>query len=169
MKNYIFLRIVLTMSVFTMLSTSCEKPNHEIVTPQPDEIVIPEPIGKYIYNGTEYPVQTAGCIADENVIAVKISPLETGRELTTYAIIGINSQLEGVSIDVDKAWHNDDYYFIYEDPVMYYSQFRELKSGTIKIKRGTAEENSFYIKVDVILPDGADFRFEYNGILEVTE
>lgn len=169
MKNSIYLKLTIVFAVLSIMSVSCEKTDPQNQNPPQEEIVIPEPIAHYTYNGTEYPVHAAGCIVDDNVIAVKISPLERGSELTTYALIGINSQLEGVSIDVDRAWHNDDYYFIYEDPVMYYSQFRKLKSGTILMKKIATKENCFYINIDVVLPDGADFKFEYNGYLEVTE
>lgn len=158
---------MISLAFAAILSYSCEKPATE--GPAQEDVEQAEPVGSYIYNGTEYPVYTAASVSDDNFIAIKISPLKSGSKLTTYAIIGIHSDLEGNNIDVNKAWHNDDYYFIYEDPVMYYSQYRELKSGTIRIKRGTAEKNSIYVKVDVVLPDGADFKFEYNGVLEVTE
>ena len=62
-------------------------------------------------------------------------------------------------IDVDKAWHNDDYYFIYEDPIMYYSQYRHLQSGKIMVK--SLGEGNFQVRVDIVLPDGKTFRFEY--------
>lgn len=66
----------------------------------------------------------------------------------------------GEEINVDTAWHNDDYYFRYEDPVMYYSEYRKLKSGTICIKKASNAKNIFSLKADIILPDGKDFKVE---------
>lgn len=118
-----------------------------------------EPLGTYIYNGEEYPVYSAAQSAIGNSIVIRISPISEGKQ-TTYAIIGINSSLEGKTIDVGTAWNNDDYYFIYEDPLKYYSQYRRLKSGSIMIKQSG---ETFRILADIILPDDTDFRFEYNG------
>lgn len=166
MKKFI---ILIYIVAFAPVFASCEKEEPQEQKPPQEDITPIEPIGKYIYNGNEYPVHTAAYVADGNIIAVKISPLEKGRELTTYALIGIHADLAGSVIEVDKAWHNDDYFFTYEDPIMYYSQFRPLKSGTIEIIKNPAIKNLFYINVDLILPDGADFKFEYNGYLETTE
>ena len=55
------------------------------------------------------------------------------------------------------------YYFIYEDPVMYYSVYRKLLSGTMMIDR---TGDVFDINVSVVLPDGKDFSFEYHGQID---
>ena len=95
-----------------------------------------------------------------NSIMIRVSPLKDLKKQTTYAIIGINSSLEGKEINVGNAWHNDDYYFRYEDPVRYYSEYRKLHSGSIFIQRKGMSENTFDIKADLILPDGTDFSLE---------
>ena len=97
--------------------------------------------------------------ADESQIFVKVSPFKEDQPQTTYAVIGINSALAGVEIDVAKAWHNDDYYFIYEDPVMFYSQYRKLQSGVILVERNP--EGGYNVLADMVLPDGKAFKFEY--------
>ena len=142
---------------------ACEKPETPQVQdpPQQEEQqpVVEPPICTYEYDGKEYPVYSVLFAADESQIMVKISPFKEDQPQTTYAVIGINSALEGVEIDVDLAWHNDDYYFIYEDPVMCYSQYRHLSSGTILIKK--TGEDAYRVVADVVLPDGKTFKFEY--------
>ncbi|MBR5834428.1 MAG: hypothetical protein IKY48_07630, partial [Bacteroidales bacterium] len=100
------------------------------------------------------------CVADDAQIYFKLSPIADPEPQTTYAVVGINAALEGVEIDVARAWHNDDYYFIYEDPVMYYSQYRKLTSGTIFIKRHGDLPEDYQVLADIVLPDGKKFHFE---------
>lgn len=142
-----------------ILLVSCEKENGN------NEDREASPIGTYIFDGDEYPVHSISYIADDNVIAIMISPLADGETKSTYAVIGINSSLEGTDIDIERAWHNDDYYFVYEDPVRYYSQYRKLKSGSLYIKR---TGDNIEISADLILPDGTDFQFEYSGTASAT-
>ena len=46
-----------------------------------------------------------------------------------------------------------------EDPVMYYSQYRHLSSGTIMIEK--TGDGAYRVVADVVLPDGKTFKFEY--------
>ena len=152
--------IIIAISASVAL-LSCEKPSVPQVpdTPQQEQPVVEPPICTYEYDGKDYPVYSVAFTADETQIFVKISPFKEDQPQTTYAVIGVNASLEGMEIDVDKAWHNDDYYFIYEDPVMYYSQYRHLQSGKIMVKR--VGDGNYQIRADVVLPDGKTFRFEY--------
>ena len=142
---------------------ACEKPETPQVPdpPQQEEQqpVVEPPICTYEYDGKEYPVYSVVWSADESQIMVKISPFKEDQPQTTYAIIGINAALEGVAIDVDMAWHNDDYYFIYEDPLMYYSQYRHLQSGVIMVEKNA--DGTYKVLADIVLPDGKTFKFEY--------
>ncbi|MBE6218285.1 MAG: hypothetical protein E7124_09650 [Bacteroidales bacterium] len=129
-----------------------------------EEPTAAEPIGTYVFKGEECPVHSAIYASNNVSLMIRISPLlKPIEEQTTYAIIGINTALEGETIDVGNAWNNDDYYFRYEDPVYYYSVYRKLQSGTIRIQRTGADKDIFDISVDVVLPDGTDFSFEYRG------
>lgn len=153
---------VLAAVILAMAAAGCEKPE----TPQeqiPPQMEVEEPICTYVYDGVEYPVHSITSVDNGAQIIVKISPLKDGEKQTTYAVIGINSVLEGQTIDVGRAWSNDDYYFIYESPLMYYSQYRVLQSGHIMIKRLSAGPE-YDIFADVELPDGRNFKFEYAGI-----
>lgn len=168
MKSIARTLLVAASAAAILIFQSCEKPAPE-VPKEPEEEKDPstvtpekEPIGTYMYDGKTFPVHSIVYAANANSIMVKISPLDRTDNQTTYAVIGINSGLEDMDIDVAKAWHNDDYYFIYEDPLKYYSQYRELSSGTIRISK-TGEE--FIVKADLTLPDGIKFQFDYEGLI----
>lgn len=129
-----------------------------------EDPTVAEPIGTYVFNGEECPVHSVTYASNDVSIMIRISPLlKPIEDQTTYIVMGINTALEGETIDVGTAWNNDDYYFLYEDPVYYYSVYRKLQSGTIRIERVGASKDTFDISVDVVLPDGTDFSFEYQG------
>lgn len=154
-------KAVLVCFIVLMTAVSCEKEVESsaigsvVETPEADEV-----IGTYEYDGKSNPVKSVSCVADDVQIYFKLSPIADPEPQTTYAVVGINAALEGVEIDVARAWHNDDYYFIYEDPVMYYSQYRKLTSGTIFIMRHGDLPEDYEIFVDIVLPDGKKFHFE---------
>ena len=160
MKQKVKYIIMTALALMTLYG--CEKPESPQVPDTPVEDQQPEvepPICTYEYDGKEYPVYSIVFAADDSQIMVKISPFKEDRTQTTYAVIGINSALAGVEVDVDMAWHNDDYYFVYEDPVMCYSQYRHLSSGTIMIEK--TGDGAYRVVADVVLPDGKTFKFEY--------
>lgn len=155
------INIVLAAAMAIAAASGCEKPETPVVDdPQVDVPEQKEALGSFSYDGKDIPVYSISASADEYQIFFKISPIEDVDRQTTYAIVGINAALEGIEIDVADAWHNDDYYFIYEDPLMYYSQYRKLTSGTIFIKRHGDNPEDYEVFVDVMLPDGKDFHFE---------
>lgn len=151
---------LLFVIAFVLSSVGCEKPQ----APPADDPVEEAPevfsLGVYSYDGHEFPVKSISCAADGSQVYFKISPIADDGKQTTYAVFGVNASLEGVEVDVSRAWHNDDYYFIYEDPLMYYSQYRKLTSGTIFIMRHGDQPEDYEIFVDIVLPDGKKFHFE---------
>ena len=151
-------RYMIMAAICLAAAVACNK------QPIPEEgIPATEPIATYFYDGEEYPVHTAVYAENAASIMVRISPMMPEEDQTTYAVIGIHASLEGNEIDVDRAWNNDDYYFIYEDPVKYYSQYRKLQEGTISISR---VGDTFEVTADIVLPDGVTFQFEYEGPLK---
>lgn len=151
-------KILYTILAVTMALASCRKMENG------EGGQAAEPIGTYVFDGEEFPVHTAVYASNDVSIMIRISPLlKPIEDQTTYIVMGINTALEGETIDVGTAWNNDDYYFLYEDPVYYYSVYRKLQSGTVRIERSGASKETFDISVDVVLPDGTDFSFEYQG------
>jgi hypothetical protein len=162
MKDLMKQRVKYIIMVAALIALyACEKPETPQV-PDPPQQEEPQPVEPpictYEYDGKEYPVYSVVWSADESQIMVKISPFKEDQPQTTYAVIGINSALAGVEIDVDMAWHNDDYYFIYEDPLMYYSQYRHLQSGVIVVDKNT--DGTYKVTADIVLPDGKTFKFK---------
>ncbi len=131
---------------------------------QPIEPVEPleAPRYGYYYLGEEaIPVMTYTMV-EEYQFLLKLSPLEEVISATTYAIVGVHTDWLGKEMDVTYRFHNDDYIFVYEDPVRYYSPYRPLQSGTILLDRN--EEGYIKVKVDVVLYDGTTFRYENDSI-----
>lgn len=157
LMKQIFKYLITALSALTVL-LACEKPEDSHTQDTTEQEQEEQRISTYKYDGKEYPVYSLSVSADESQIFVRISPFKEGEKQTTYAILGINASLKGTLIDVENAWHNDDYYFVYEDPVVYYSQYRQLQSGTMMIRK---VGESVEVKADLILPDGKKFTFEY--------
>lgn len=156
------INIIPALAIVFIAAVGCEKPEVPVVDePQVEVPEQKEALGYFNYDGKDIPIYSISAVADDTQIFVKISPIEDNESQTTYAVVGINASLEGTEIDVADAWHNDDYYFIYEDPVMYYSQYRKLISGTIFISRHGDQPEDYEIFVDVVLPDRKNFHFEY--------
>ena len=131
---------------------------------KPDPVTEP-PVATYIYDGDEFPVHSLAYVDGDQVL-IQISPQKPGDKKTTYAVIGVTRELLGETIDIEHAWHNDDYFFVYETPLKYYSQYRKLLSGTLCIRQSAADPDEFDIYADLVLPDQKGFRFEYEGSVE---
>ena len=132
-----------------MIFSGCSK------TPSADIHQDTASLGTYSFDGKDYPIYSAAYVDDGRQIMVRLSPIREGK-MSTYIILGINASLNGTDIDVDRMYHNDDYFFRYEDPLTFYSEYRDLKSGTINIER--LSEGVFNIKADIVLLDDREFR-----------
>lgn len=127
----------------------------------------PEPLGTYEFAGDSYDIFTVRCAVSDTDLYFVFSPLQPGASLTTYAAIGIGRELVGMELDVTRFYHNDDYLFIYEDPVCYYSQYRQLQSGTICVQ--TLQNDWYSVRADIRLADGTSFRIDYTGEITAPE
>ena len=56
--------------------------------------------------------------------------------------------------------HNDDYILVYEDPVHYYSQYREPEGGWFRV---TESGDAFKVELDIRLADGTPLKISYDG------
>lgn len=123
----------------------------------------------YMYGDKEYPVVSAYYYVDGDYMFFVFSPVESGKERTTYMDFGLYSSFEGQTVDVTKYYHNDDYYFIYEDPLHFYPQTAPLRKGTIYVNRNSGEKDSFTVKIDIELADGTPLAMDYSGPLTKVE
>lgn len=118
-------------------------------------------IGNYYFDGVQYPIVTAVCLSAEPNVKLLFSPQKQDDKMSTYFIIGLNEAFLGQDIDIEDIYHNDDYLFIYEDPLYLYSQYWEIQSGKMRLSR-TGE--SFSVSVDFKLADGKSFKMEMQDV-----
>ena len=104
----------------------------------------------------QIPINFAKITETDSWMLVTLSPLTDALNLTTNAIIGVNTELLGEELDVERYYCNDDYIVVYEDPQCYYAPFRPLKSGKIVMRKSG---NVVGVDVDVVLFDGTPLRY----------
>ena len=69
---------------------------------------------------------------------------------------------EGQVVDASTLYHNDQYVFIYEDPIYYYSQYKKV-TGTFYVQRNS--ETNVTVKLNLRLHDGVRFKAEVTADL----
>lgn len=146
----------LLLAMLSLAFVGCESGNE-----QGEDNTPTTPYGYYTIGEEEIAVRSI-TTAEGPQFLLKISPLDDALTATTYAVIGIHTELLGEEIDVERRFHNDDYLFVYEDPVSYYSHLRPLQSGTILLSRSASGKVS--VEVDVRLYDGTPFRYAADGL-----
>lgn len=162
MKLKFLYRILLAAMCCCTLGVACNDDD-----PMPEPMETPEPIGTYEFDGDTYDILTGYFVEDDFDYVFTFSPLAPSAPLTTYAVFSIHKFWEGEEVDVETVYHNDDYVFIYEDPVHYYSQYWKLQSGTYFVKRNRG--NNFSIRLDFRLADGTPFKIDFTGELTAPE
>lgn len=118
-------------------------------------------LGTYELDGEEYEIVSRRYSNDGTYMMFSFTPLPPHVEMTTYAAFGIRLYWLNKEVNIHDVYHNDDYIFVYEDPVRYYSQYRRLTDGTFHVKQNS--ESNFTVKLDLILPDGIPFKMDYTG------
>lgn len=152
----------LTAILAAALSVSlaaCQKDSDQQDTPTPE----PQPdeaMGTYTFGDKEYEIRFATAYDDGQSYSFLFSPLDA-RPLTTYLGVSLLKYFAGRQVDVESIYHNDDYSFIYEDPLHYYSRLRALKSGTLYISDDG--DNCYTVGIDVCLADGTPVKMEFSG------
>ncbi|MBO5805406.1 MAG: hypothetical protein J6R10_00925 [Tidjanibacter sp.] len=148
------LRLALLLCAMGGIGVGCDRPD---VPVEPSDK--PQALYGYISLGDEQiPVESFTTTSDEEYLMLKLSPLEDVLTATTYAVVAVRTSLLGSTIDVQTKYHNDDYIFVYEDPLYYYGPYRPLRSGTILLDKNGA--GIVRVRVDVELYDGVKFRYE---------
>lgn len=122
-----------------------------------------EVLGTYRFNQTDYDILSVKYVNDGDYLMFSFSPLPKGEKMTTYAVFGIRTYWLDKEMDIKDVDHNDDYIFTYEDPEVYYSQYRAPIEGSFLVKNNDSKNNNYTIKIDLILPDGTPFQIDYTG------
>lgn len=157
MKRLFFL---LTMSLLlggVLCLPGCASDDDEGVGPKPEPTVL----GTYEFDGEEYRILSVMASSDDFYRSFSFSPLESTAPRTTYAVFALRLYWLGCEVNVQDVDHNDDYIFIYEDPLRFYSQYRQLQSGTFLVRENRTD--NYTVKLDVVLPDGTPFKMDFTG------
>ncbi|MDE6862198.1 MAG: hypothetical protein K2J31_05605 [Alistipes sp.] len=148
---------VMMLAVMTAGIVACEKESEPTV-PEPEPL--PEALGSYTFGDTEYDIRFAAVYDNGDSYSFIFSPL-TERPLTTYFAVSLRNYFVGATVDVAQLYHNDDYSFVYEDPICYYSQLYALRSGTMLIKKNSSDH--YTVDIDVKLADGTPIKMNFTG------
>lgn len=140
-------------------AVACSEDKDEPIPVNPAKV-----LGTYTFNDTNYEVLLAKYAENEDSYTFIFSPLDGTTSVSTYVAIGVKKYFDGKEFNVVDVFHNDEYSFIYEDPIYFYSEYRKLQGGTMYVKRNGAGDN-FTIKVDVVLADGKVFKIDFKGDL----
>lgn len=160
------------VAVFAVLPASCSDDDDNDKPEKP----APEVLGTFTFDGTSIPIVTALFSEtvpgsnSEGYYTFAFSPQSVDSDITTRLVVSIRKywgdgephEVGGLDLD-----HNDDYIIIYEDPVHYYSQYREPEGGSFTIAVPDDRSDRFSVKLDVKLADGTPLSIDYNGTLTV--
>ena len=113
--------------------------DNDSVTPGPDVEEMPS-IGTYSFRGEANKIVTGD----------------------TYFVFSLHLYWEGQVVDASSLYHNDQYVFIYEDPIYYYSQYKKV-TGTFYVQRNS--ETNVTVKLNLRLHDGVRFKTEVTADL----
>ncbi|WP_300728026.1 hypothetical protein [uncultured Bacteroides sp.] len=160
-QKYLYILLCMMCSAVALASCSDDDdPTNEV-----PEATVPA-IGTYEFDNETYNILTGAYEDTGDYYSFIFSPLSPDKKISTYASIAIKKYWDGKEANVEDIYHNDDYVFVYEDPVHYYSKYRELQDGTMYIKHNGG--NNFTVNIDVHLADGTPFFMEFTGELRTS-
>ena len=153
-------RAAVALAAAALLAFSCTKNS-----PDGGEGDLPEVLGTYEFDGDGYDILTASFERSETLLTFIFSPLYGG-SLSTYLAFAVDpywadGEVHKVNDPVgENLDHNDDYILVYEDPVHYYSQYREPEGGWFRV---TDSGDAFKVELDIRLADGTPLKISYDG------
>lgn len=148
------------LAAAALLAFSCTKNS-----PDGGEGDLPEVLGTYEFDGDGYDILTASFERSETLLTFIFSPLYGG-SLSTYLAFAVDpywadGEVHKVNDPAgENLDHNDDYILVYEDPVHYYSQYREPEGGWFRV---TESGDAFKVELDIRLADGTPLKISYDG------
>lgn len=120
-----------------------------------------EVLGTYSFDGHDYDILSVRHTDDGSYLMFTFSPLPASEEMSTYAAFGIRLYWLDKEVDIQDVNHNDDYVFVYEDPVRYYSQYRRPAGGRFYVKKNRT--GNYTVNVELTLADGTPFMMDFTG------
>ncbi|UVP77349.1 hypothetical protein NXW19_27600 [Bacteroides ovatus] len=159
--KYLNLYVLSGLLLVGFAGCSDDKDN-DPVNPGPDVEELPS-IGTYSFRGK----RTGSCPVRLlwTVVILPVSFLRkryrTGKT-STYFLFSLGMYWEGQVVDASTLYQNDQYFFIYEDPFYYYSQYKRV-TGTFYVKRNNDENVT--VKLNLRLHDGVRFKAEVTADL----
>lgn len=138
-------------------------------TTDDDGGTVPAPtvLGTYEFDGEQYDILSVKAVNDGFYQMFSFSPLTASEQLTTYVVFGIRLYWLDREIDIQDVGHNDDYIFIYEDPVRCYSQYRRPLDGIFFVEQNS--DTNYTVRIDFTLPDGTPFKMDFTGDFPTAE
>ena len=121
--------------------------DNDSVTPGPGVEEVPS-IGTYSFRGVANNIVSGVASVDGDYL--------------TYFVFSLHLYWEGQVVDASSLYHNDQYVFIYEDPIYYYSQYKKV-TGTFYVQRNS--ETNVTVKLNLRLHDGVRFKADLTAEL----
>ena len=146
--KYLNLYVLSGLLLVGFAGCSDDKDN-DPVNPGPDVEELPS-IGTYSFRG------------EANRIVSGEATIDGGYFTSTYFLFSLGMYWEGQVVDASTLYQNDQYFFIYEDPFYYYSQYKRV-TGTFYVKRNNDENVT--VKLNLRLHDGVRFKAEVTADL----
>ena len=136
--------------------------DNDSITPGPDVEEMPS-TGTYSFRGEANKIVTGVASVDGDYLTCVLSPEKMDEGKTdTYFAFSLHLYWEGQVVDASTLYHNDQYVFIYEDPIYYYSQYKKV-TGTFYVQRNS--ETNVTVKLNLRLHDGVRFKAEVTADL----
>lgn len=153
-----------------LLPAGCQKetPDNGQTGGNGGQTTVPSEVcGTYSFGKETHDILTATCDENDYYYTFTFSPQAPDSEsLTTFIIFGLqkyfaDGETHDVNDNMNPLGNNGEYIFVYEDPVWYYSMYRDFQQGTFRVTPKGVD--SFSVSLDVNLIDGTPFTLEYDG------
>lgn len=156
---------LITFACALLTLCSCTKVEYiEVIVPVDVEKEVPvEPVTYYEYNGKQYSIHSLESKFEDGYYYFLMArepeqPYSSRIELIVPEF-NLGKVLDFTDVMLTKGI---DYVLLFEDAEHYYSPAYAPKSGTLQVRKNSAED-SYKVKFDIVLPDGATLKFDYNG------
>lgn len=150
----------LTCAIMALVSSCTTTKTEERIV---EKYVPVEPLTCYYYENEPYTVHSLKSYVEDGyyyfLIAREAEEPFTSRIELIVPEYNLGKILDFSDVSLSKGI---DYALLFEDAEHYYSPDYAPKSGTLQVRKNSGN-NSYKVKFDLVLRDGASLRFDYNG------